>query len=66
MSIKDAKKQAKRKVKKKKHETFLFKTYNKYGKLQLKQELPLGAKYINDLFELDKRVNESTDDGNNI
>lgn len=54
MSTKDAKKQAKRKAKKKKHEDFLFKTYNKYGKLELKQDLPHGAKYINELFESDK------------
>jgi len=54
MSNKDAKKQAKRKAKKKKHEDFLFKTYNKYGKLQLKQELPHGAKYIQSIFEKDR------------
>lgn len=58
MSIKDSKKQAKRKAKKKKHEDFLFKTYNKYGKLQLKQEVPAGAKYISDLFEQDRKSNE--------
>ena len=54
MSTKDNKKQAKRKAKKKKHEDFLFKTYNKYGKLQLQQELPHGAKYINDLIQSDR------------
>jgi len=56
MSNKDAKKQAKRKAKKKKHEDFLFKTYNKYGKLQLKQELPHGVKYINSIFEKDREA----------
>ena len=58
MSVKNNKKQAKRKANKKKHEDFLFKTYNKYGKLQLKQDQPSGAKYINSLFEADREARE--------
>ena len=60
MSVKDSKKQAKRKAKKKKHEDFLFKTYNKYGKLQLKQELPHGAKYIQGILDSDRENRQNS------